>query len=166
MVSPSKPKAAGRSLPRPKILVIGSAAIDVTAQARPSTGSILQTTVPGTVGFTPGGVARNIAECATRLSGADEVVLLSAIGSSMAGEEEGMPDTFGGILQADMDVAGMRSDGLVRRSAGRESTAVCNLILGNDGGLIAGIADMDIAETITVDEVRCVTFLSEGWELI
>jgi len=148
------PKPAENSLPQPKILVIGSAAIDVTAQARPSTGSVLHTTVPGSVQFTPGGVARNIAECATRLSNPNEVVLLSAIGSRMANEQQTTPDTFGSILQTEMDSSGMRTDGLIPRQAGSASTAVCNLILGNDGGLIAGIADMDIAETITVDEVR------------
>ena len=151
--SASKSNPAGDSLPRPKILVIGSAAIDVTAQARPSTGSVLHTTVPGSVQFTPGGVARNIAECATKLSNPNEVVLLSAIGTRMASEQQTTPDTFGSILQAEMDSSGMRTDGLIPRQAGTSSTAVCNLILGNDGGLIAGIADMGIAETITVDEV-------------
>jgi pseudouridine-5'-phosphate glycosidase/pseudouridine kinase len=143
------------SLPRPKVLVFGSAAIDVTAQARPSTGSILHTTVPGAVQFTPGGVGRNIAECASRLSDPNEVLLVSAIGTRPQLQSEALPaaDTFGTILENEMDASGMRTDGLIRRSDASFNTAVCNLILSHDGGLIAGIADMDIAESITAEEV-------------
>jgi pseudouridine-5'-phosphate glycosidase/pseudouridine kinase len=83
-------------------------------------------------------------------------LLVSAIGTrTLSSEQKTTPDTFGTILQAEMNSSGMRTDGLIPREAGSASTAVCNLILGNDGGLIAGVADMDIAETITIDEVRC-----------
>jgi len=140
------------------VLIFGSAAIDVTAQARPSTGSILHTTVPGAVQFTPGGVGRNIAECASRLSDPDEVLLVSAIGTrSRSGNQDDSSltaDTFGTILETEMGISDMRTDGLIRREEDGANTAVCNLILSNDGGLIAGIADMDIAESITSEEVR------------
>jgi hypothetical protein len=61
-----------------------------------------------------------------------------------------------------MNFSGMRTDGLIRREDGSANTAVCNLILSNDGGLIAGIADMDIAESITAEEVSFPRTLSRS----
>lgn len=140
------------ALPRPTILVIGSAAIDVTAQAAPaiSNQSILHTTAPGRVQLSPGGVARNIAEAATRLLPTGQVQLLSAIGG-----RDGETDAFGTLLCGEMEAAGMRTDGLIRVSGHGASTAVCNLILGDQGGLIAGVADMDVIERLEPRMVGC-----------
>lgn len=84
-------------------------------------------------------------------------MLVSAIGTrpgSIDGNEgTRSADTFGTILESEMESSRMRIDGLIRREDEKASTAVCNLILGNDGGLIAGIADMDIAESIEPEEV-------------
>jgi pseudouridine-5'-phosphate glycosidase/pseudouridine kinase len=85
----------------------------------------------------------------------NEVMLVSPVGSDGSGASQ--PDAFGLILQREMKANGMRTDGLLVRTdeavGGSARTAVCNLILGSHGGLIAGVADMDIVETINSDDV-------------
>jgi pseudouridine-5'-phosphate glycosidase/pseudouridine kinase len=140
-------------LPQPKVVIFGSAAIDITAKASPSSSSILHTTALGQISYTAGGVGRNIAECSTKLLPPGSVVMVSAIGSSSLTGEAGTSeaDAFGAMLINEMSGVGMRTDGLVLREG--MGTGVCNLILGNEGGLVAGVADMDVVETVTENEV-------------
>lgn len=93
------------------------------------------------------------------------MLLISAIGTRLQSQTEITPaaDTFGTILENEMDASGMRTDGLIRRSDASSNTAVCNLILSHDGGLIAGIADMDIAESITAEEVSDLRVCKRFW---
>ncbi len=82
-------------------------------------------------------------------------MLVSAIGQS---SHQGVDtDAWGTILQSDMVTKGMRLDGLILRRGieGEEGprTAVCNLTLNEKADLAAGVADMDIVETITGKEV-------------
>jgi pseudouridine-5'-phosphate glycosidase/pseudouridine kinase len=88
-----------------------------------------------------------MAECASRLMGAEQVMLVAAVG---ADAEHGV-DAFGAILQREMQASGMRTDALLVKKDSR--TAVCNLILGEQGGLIAGVADMDVAESMSTEDV-------------
>jgi pseudouridine-5'-phosphate glycosidase/pseudouridine kinase len=85
----------------------------------------------------------------------NEVMLVSPVGSD--GSSASQPDAFGLILQREMKANGMRTDGLLVRTdgavGGSARTAVCNLILGSQGGLVAGVADMDIVEKINSDDV-------------
>lgn len=159
-------------------MVIGSAAIDVTAKQSSSKDILSATTARGSVSFTPGGVGRNIAEAASKLlmvqnsneTTGQPVVLVSAVGATTMMkpkattmcEDEQERDSFGRILFDDMVRTGMRTDGLIHRSSSsdednandqQQSTAVCNLVLDAQGGLVAGVADMGIAETITLNEV-------------
>nr|GAT44149.1 indigoidine synthase A-like protein [Mycena chlorophos] len=120
------PSAEGGS----RIIVAGSAAVDVTAQGPKASGS----TVPGHVRFGLGGVARNMAEACHRLGG--QPVLVAPIGD----------DAWGSLLRDQTAAMGMTTTGFIAHKG--ERTAVCNLFLEEDGDLIAGVADMDITQNL------------------
>lgn len=158
MTPPASPAttshAFSSSLSPPEILVFGSAAIDITSRITSGdASSAMHSTAPGQLQLSPGGVGRNIAECASRLSGGEgKVMLVSAVGAQeVAGEE--IVDSFGLILDREMKSVGMRTDGLLRRVEGGARTAVCNLILDDKAGLVVGVADMDIVESINTRDV-------------
>jgi pseudouridine-5'-phosphate glycosidase/pseudouridine kinase len=133
-------------LPAPKLMVIGSAAVDITAQSTlPSTTSA-HSTSPGGVSLSLGGVGRNVAEAAHRMLSStsglrDPVQLVSAVGD----------DAFGRLLKEEMGRMGMRLDGLIEAGT---STAVCNLVLDAEGALIGGVADMGIVEQLGGPKAR------------
>ncbi|EMD42115.1 hypothetical protein CERSUDRAFT_147657 [Gelatoporia subvermispora B] len=134
-----------------KLVVVGSAAVDVTAQANPNPGADLslgsQSTVPGAVSLSLGGVARNVAEAAHRILTAHsqgqsgDTLLISPLGN----------DSFGNLLVSETERIGMRTDGFVRTEGGR--SAVCNMVLDTQGSLIGGVADMDIIHSLEVQTV-------------
>lgn len=142
-----------------KLAVIGSAAVDITANAVLANSTSLgrHSTMPGTVSLTFGGVARNIAEAAHRVlasipRGPQYPLLISPVGL----------DPFGGLLISETKAIGMRTDGVLRSSSDQR-TAVCNMMLDNKGELMSGIADMGITETFGPEEVvlfhRCDSYL-------
>ena len=100
-----------------------------------------QTTAPGTVSLTLGGVARNIAEAAHRVLSAapngdpHATLLLSPIGV----------DELAPFLFREHSRLGMRSDGFLR--VRNDRTAVCNMVLDGSGGLTGGVADMGIVQS-------------------
>nr|XP_019050142.1 indigoidine synthase A family protein [Kwoniella bestiolae CBS 10118]OCF29072.1 indigoidine synthase A family protein [Kwoniella bestiolae CBS 10118] len=157
------------TLPRPTVLVFGSAAIDLTSTS-PHTLEP-RTTTPGTVFVSPGGVGRNIAEAAQNLLPDHAVQLISAFGTNpsdiasshhhdqipsntliTSGENVEEPDSFGKLLMLELAAAGLRTDGLVGKSG--KSTAVCSLTLEKNGDLVAGVADMGIVETLSPDSIE------------
>lgn len=124
--------------------MFGAAAVDIASQVRSADGTskLASTTYPGRVSVTLGGVARNMAETATRIlsplyssRSASPVKLVTPIGD----------DDFGQLLRTGMDQAGMRTDGLFLAD-GKARTAVCSLMLDDTGDLISGVADMDITQ--------------------
>jgi len=129
------------------VVVIGSAAIDITAQASPSsyTDLAVHSTAPGHVKLTLGGVGRNIAEASHRVMAARypelSSILLAPIGR----------DAFGHLLVNELQAYKMRTDGLSRKD---DRTAVCNIVLDTSGALVGGVADMGITETFTGDQVK------------
>ena len=128
------------------MVVIGAAAVDITAQASPSSHADLaeNSTAPGSVKFSLGGVGRNIAEASHRVMTAKypelSSVLLAPIGR----------DAFGHLLIQDLEANKMRTDGLSRKD---DRTAVCNIVLDSNGALVGGVADMGTTETFTCEEV-------------
>ncbi|RDB28792.1 hypothetical protein Hypma_015576 [Hypsizygus marmoreus] len=128
------------------LVIVGSAAVDITARTRPDTDKTLasHSTAPGSISLSLGGVARNIAEAAHRViksqSSHMSSVLVAPIGD----------DSFGRILVDEMTKIGMRIDGLVQSD---QATAVCNMVLDGSGGLIGGVADMDITSSFSGDIV-------------
>ena len=53
---------------------------------------------------------------------------------------------MGGVLRNELSLIGMRTDGLILAPGG--TSAVCNMVLDTEGGLITGVADMDIIESL------------------
>ncbi|THH34045.1 hypothetical protein EUX98_g143 [Antrodiella citrinella] len=136
--------------PRPastKLVVVGASAVDITAQASKATPFTTHSTVPGAVHMSLGGVGRNMAEAAHRTLTASsepythETVLVSAVGQ----------DSFGRLLTEESKQIGMRTDGFLATPGSR--TAVCNMSIDEDGGLIGGVADMDIIQSLETTAV-------------
>ena len=102
-----------------------------------------QSTIPGVVQTSLGGVGRNVAEAAHRLLTPSSptqhttVVLVSPIGK----------DIFGRMLTEEIARIGMRSDGLMQMN--NERSAVCNMVVDGTGDLVSGVADMAIIQAFT-----------------
>ena len=128
------------------MVVIGSAAIDISAQASPSSHAdvAMNSTAPGHVKLTLGGVGRNIAEASHRVMSARYPELSTVLIAPIGG------DAFGDFLDEKMQMYDMRTDGLSRTN-GR--TAVCNMVLDGNGALIGGVADMEITKAFNSDKV-------------
>lgn len=124
--------------------------MDITSRARKQSGlgstHSLHSTTPGSVSLSPGGVGRNVAEATHRIlskaSSSQAPVLVSLVGE----------DIMGGVLRDELSRIGMRTDGLI--SAPEEASAVCNMVMDTEGGLIAGVANMDIIESLEGKEVN------------
>ncbi|CEH13499.1 indigoidine synthase a-like protein [Ceraceosorus bombacis] len=130
-----------RKLPRAGTLVIGAAALDVTAQGSKDAISS-GTTYPGRVITSPGGVARNMAEAATRLLRTYEyhaVQLIAPVGEDAAAV----------TLRQAMEASFMRADGL--RISKRVRTPSVVLNLDESGDLHGGIADTEALEESDAD---------------
>jgi pseudouridylate synthase / pseudouridine kinase len=103
-------------------------------------------TSPGTVGLHLGGVGRNVAEAAHRISTSmfqarsSATMLVSSVGD----------DSLGHLLLEETRRMGMRTDGIMTT---RQRSAVCNMVLDGSGNLIGGVADMDIVQSIEPDAV-------------
>jgi pseudouridine-5'-phosphate glycosidase/pseudouridine kinase len=170
-------------LPSPTVMVIGSAAIDLTSLSPHELAP--GTTTPGTVYLSPGGVGRNIAEAAQNLLPPHTVQLVSPYGlesgrahsepmdarqgstgsGGVAREESGkkeLGEGRGRLADREADVFGkvlmmeMRAAGMRVDGlvqSGERATAVCSLVLERRGDLVAGVADMGIVETLEEDVV-------------
>jgi pseudouridine-5'-phosphate glycosidase/pseudouridine kinase len=115
------------------------------AGANPSTS--VHSTTPGVVSLSLGGVGRNIAEACHRIISTRSPVLQSAtMLVSLVGN-----DPFGKLLREETQQLGMRVDGLVESD---KRSAVCNIVLDSVGGLIGGVADMDIIHSLDSRTVR------------
>jgi pseudouridylate synthase / pseudouridine kinase len=131
-------------------VVIGSAAVDIVSQANAISDTAgshgRQSTSPGIVGLHLGGVGRNIAEAAHRISMSSfqaqpsATVLISSVGD----------DAFGRLLLEEMRRIGVRTDGVMTV---HQRSAVCNMVLDSSGDLIGGVADMDIIKSIQPETV-------------
>jgi len=129
-------------LPDALLIVAGCAAVDITSQ--PLTESDLghQSTSPGKISMSLGGVGRNIAEAAHRvLSSYGSEFSAATLLVSPVGD-----DSFGRLLSEETRILGMRTDGLIPVDGGR--SPVCNLLLERSGGLRAGVADMDLVRNM------------------
>lgn len=126
------------------MVIVGSAAMDITSRAskRPGmeTTHCLHSTTSGSVYLSPGGVGRNIAEAAHRIlskeHGSQAPVLVSLVGE----------DIIGGVLRDELSRMDMRTDGLI--PVPEKTSAVCNMVMDTEGGLVTGVADMDIIESL------------------
>lgn len=126
------------------LVVVGSAAMDITSRARKQRDveavHFLHSTVPGSVSPSPGGVGRNITEATHRILSKEPdshtPVLVSLVGE----------DIIGRILWDELSRIGMRTDGLILDPL--KASAMCNMVVDTGGGLITGVADMHIIESL------------------
>lgn len=152
--APAAPTAAVASdtpTPPASLVVAGVLAVDITMH--PSSSSPLQTTAPGTVSLTLGGVAGNVAGAAHSLlsdTSKNEVMLVAPVAD----------DLLGGVAKSGLAKRGMRDDGLISTST--SGTATCGILLDEKGDLLGGIADMGIATELRGKEVSCVCELAPG----
>ena len=65
---------------------------------------------------------------------------------------------MGGVLRNELSRIGMRTDGLIAIPG--EASAVCNMVLDTGGGLITGVADMDIIESLESKAVSYSLFIT------
>lgn len=137
--------ATTATLPPPRVIVFGSAAMDLTSHSAHPLSP--RSTTPGSIYLTPGGVGRNIAEAAQNLLPPNAVMLVSPLGT----DAPDVPDAVGKMLLLEMKEAGMRTDGLVLLTG--ERSAACSLVLEGDKDLVNGVADMGIVERLTADVV-------------
>lgn len=122
-----------------QIMIIGCAAMDITAQAlKPPLSE--PSTVPGSIEITVGGVAHNIARAAHAMLEDKRAVVLVAPKAD---------DTLGTLMQKDLQASYMRTDALVESA----HTPTCNLVLDADGELVSGVADMHVLDEVLVPEV-------------
>lgn len=128
--------------PTANVVVIGSAALDITAQADTNTNpsQAMHSTAPGTVSVSLGGVARNIAEASHRIMEARYPDLSSLLVAPVGN------DHFGDAFVQETSKLRMRTDGLVKTD---KRSAVCNMVLNSGGALVGGVADMDITRTFS-----------------
>ncbi|KAK4689205.1 pseudouridylate synthase / pseudouridine kinase, partial [Tremellales sp. Uapishka_1] len=133
--SPTAHSPSTSGLPSPRVLVFGSAALDITSTS--TTALVPNTTTPGTIFLSPGGVARNIAEATQNLLAPHAVQLVAMIGQ----------DSPGRLLKVEMEQTGLRTDGFVTVDQGAR-TAGCTLVL-EGGDLVGGVADMEIVHLMT-----------------
>jgi pseudouridine kinase len=115
------------------ILVIGASGIDI--KGRPSQPLLPQTSTPGDVRLSVGGVARNVAENLARLD--MDVILVSAVGN----------DEFGQSILEHTARAGVDVSHVVRSDNCHSGAYLA--LLDEDGRLAYSIADMAIMETLT-----------------
>ena len=152
----------------PKLVVIGGSAIDITATLGPQQHNVSQTTAPGSVSLSVGGVARNIAEAAHRVLSSSSVAESTSttpedsIPSNSENEDATLlitpvgHDEFANFLIDEQKRLGMRDDGLMKTR--NERTAVCNVLLDSNGALVNGVADMDIIKNVDAEIVCAVCF--------
>ncbi|XP_010244303.1 PREDICTED: uncharacterized protein LOC104588171 [Nelumbo nucifera] len=118
-------------------VIIGGMVLDI--HATPSIPANPRTTTPGKVHYVTGGVARNIAECMSKLG--TKPFMISAIGLDMAGS----------LLLEHWKTAGLSTEG-IQMHQNIETPAVCNLFDIN-GELAAAVASVEAIEK----------FLTEDW---
>lgn len=119
------------------VIVIGGANIDIKARADGK--YVAGTSNPGSVSFTPGGVARNIAHNLGSLG--VNVALISAIGKDAAGE----------IAVAATSAAGVDLSLCLREDAATGSYVA---VLDGKGELVSAVNDMRILENLKPENVK------------
>lgn len=114
------------------VVVVGGINLDTLARIEAST--VRGSSNPGRTVTAPGGVVRNIAENLARLG--SPVRLVGSVGRDHAGDL-----LISGLSQLDVDISRIRRRDDVR-------TGTYTAVLGSDGSLDVGVADMAATETV------------------
>lgn len=115
----------------PSPVIIGGMVLDI--HAKPSVPPHPGSTVPGMVKYISGGVARNIAECMSKLG--TQSFMISVVGNDMAGD----------FLLKYWRSAGLRTEGILQ--ANDVATPVVSNVFDGSGELIAGVASVEAVES-------------------
>ncbi|CAG8529237.1 1306_t:CDS:10 [Cetraspora pellucida] len=124
------------------LLIIGGSSMDITSTLNPiesKNHSFYHTSSPGFVKQSAGGVGRNIAETAHKLSA--NPLLISAVGNDLAGC----------WLIENMKKIGMDTKGI--EVVENQKTAIYNAINDPYGQLVCAVADMNIFDSISSENV-------------
>ncbi|MBC7309252.1 MAG: carbohydrate kinase [Actinomycetales bacterium] len=119
-----------------EVVVVGASAIDLKATS--SASLIPETSNPGIVSASPGGVGRNIAETLARLG--TNVRLVSRVAD----------DAFGRLVLAETALTGVDVSGVLHDA---ERTATYVATLDTDGSLSVAVSDFAALDTMTVEHV-------------
>ncbi|CAL0313599.1 unnamed protein product [Lupinus luteus] len=111
-------------------VIIGGMVLDI--HATPSFHANPRTTTPGKVYYVNGGVARNVAECMSKLGA--KPYMISALGFDMAGN----------LLLKQWNSAGLSTEGILK-DKDIETPTVCNIFDVN-GEVAAGVASVEAIE--------------------
>ncbi|KAK2380713.1 hypothetical protein P8452_36890 [Trifolium repens] len=111
-------------------VIIGGMVLDI--HATPSIHANPGTTTPGKVYYVQGGVARNVAECMSKLGA--KPYMISALGFDMAGN----------LLLEQWKTAGLSTEGILKNKD-IETPVVCN-IFDINGEVAAGVASVEALE--------------------
>ncbi|KAL5788546.1 hypothetical protein ACOSP7_005495 [Xanthoceras sorbifolium] len=117
-------------------VIVGGMVLDI--HATPSLPANPRTTTPGKVHYVLGGVARNVAECMSKLGA--KPYMISAVGLDMAGN----------LLLEHWKSAGLSTEG-IRRQQDINTAVVCN-ILDVSGELAAAVASVEAIEKFLTPE--------------
>ncbi|XP_042492078.1 pseudouridine kinase isoform X2 [Macadamia integrifolia] len=117
-------------------VIIGGMILDI--HAYPSIPATPRTTTPGKVHYVLGGVARNIADCMSKLGA--KPFMISAVG----------PDMAGNLLLEHWESVGLSTEGILR-CQGIETPVVCNVFDAN-GELAAAVASAEAIEKFLAKE--------------
>lgn len=123
------------------VLVIGGSAMDLKATS--AAALVAETSNPGHVTASPGGVGRNIAETIARLG--SSVRLVSRVGD----------DAFGRLVLAETEAAGVDVAGVATDA---RSTPTYMAVLDVDGSLSVAVADFAAIDTMTPEHLEGVAF--------
>ncbi|KAL6619968.1 hypothetical protein ACP70R_035107 [Stipagrostis hirtigluma subsp. patula] len=118
----------------PSPVIIGGMVLDI--HAKPSVPPHPGTTVPGMVKYVSGGVARNIAECMTKLG--TRPFMISVIGNDMAGD----------FLLKFWKSAGLCTEGILQ--VHDVATPVVSNVFDGSGELVAGVASVGAVENFLI----------------
>ncbi|CAL9073528.1 pseudouridine kinase-like [Musa acuminata AAA Group] len=117
-------------------VIIGGMILDI--HAKPFTDPVPGTTKPGEVQYVSGGVARNIAECMSKLG--TRPFMISAVGFDMAGE----------MLLRYWKSAGLSTEGILQSKSIR--TPVVSIVFDSSGELAAAVASVEAVEKFLTPE--------------
>lgn len=123
--------------PSPEV-IIGAMVLDVHAKPYMGRDTIAGTTIPGTVKFMSGGVARNVAECMSKLG--SKPFIVSVVGTDVAGDK----------LLEDWKSAGLSTEGILKVQG--EITPVVSNTFDCGGELAAGVASAEAVEKFVTPE--------------
>ena len=130
----------------PKITVIGATAIDLTG--KPEIPLQKDTSAPGVISVSFGGVARNVYETLMRLRTPENFI--TAFGN----------DHWGNIIKDHFEKISSIGGDFINQVTGDYRSAVFQVIVDHDGSLNAAVADMGITEKISPSKIK------ELWNII